>query len=171
MERCKEEHPQILRKLKNFLALLAVAVYAAGCFALNENIRRACTHGNCVHGWYSKYTTHEKVLFFLWAVGYPVGLGALALVASSFRRNSDGAAESAQKTTFTVTATPLKHGTWRRVPDKSATARKNWACLQCRAEIKAGKTYWYYETGDGRYSSRSRFCEACRRDRVRQARA
>lgn len=53
------------------LAMLA-AIYMGGCFVLNEAVRLACTHGNCVHGWYSKNTVAERRLFFAWAIGFPL---------------------------------------------------------------------------------------------------
>ena len=51
-----------------------VLVYGAGCAVLNENVARACTHGNCIHGWYSANTGSEQALFFMWAIGFPVAL-------------------------------------------------------------------------------------------------
>jgi hypothetical protein len=48
-----------------------VLIYAAGCFELKARVREACTHGNCRHGFYSKYTKAEQAAFYAWAFGYP----------------------------------------------------------------------------------------------------
>ncbi|MBL0720530.1 topoisomerase DNA-binding C4 zinc finger domain-containing protein [Piscinibacter sp. Jin2] len=57
--------------IKVILAAFLCAAYVGGCVHLNNEVRRACTHGNCKHGWNSKYTGSEKLAFIAWAIGVP----------------------------------------------------------------------------------------------------
>jgi hypothetical protein len=47
-------------------------VYFAGCMLLDAGVDAACTHPNCVHGWYSQNTKLEQILFWIWALGFPI---------------------------------------------------------------------------------------------------
>jgi hypothetical protein len=66
-----ERQEKLVRRAR-LIAVIVGLVYMSGCGVLNEAVRRACTHGNCVHGWYSKDTRTEQDFYWMWAVGFPV---------------------------------------------------------------------------------------------------
>ena len=59
--------------MKTFALASIILIYLVGCFYFNELVSLSCTHGNCVHGWYSKYNKDEKAIASLWILGYPAG--------------------------------------------------------------------------------------------------
>jgi hypothetical protein len=72
--------------LRAFLIVLAL-VYIGGCVVLSRAVRDACTHGNCIHGWYSKYNTAEKLTFIAWALGVPATVIGVSLRIAARRKN------------------------------------------------------------------------------------
>jgi len=137
--------------LKSRATLLALTLlYFGGCAVLNARVRQACTHPNCVHGWYSKYTIAEQVTYIVWAVGFPVIAAFLT-------------ARSASRRAPPASSNQVPPAIWdpRKVPRSSARARKSWDCERCHRTIHAGQTYWYYESGYGRDTSRHRICSRC----------
>lgn len=56
---------------KGFLILVGI-IFVAGLIYLNGQVADACTHGNCVHGWDSKYTKTEQANYRLWFFGFPI---------------------------------------------------------------------------------------------------
>jgi hypothetical protein len=52
--------------------VVVVIVYFLGLDFFNSQVAEACTHGNCVHGWDSKYTYTEQRFFQLWLIGFPI---------------------------------------------------------------------------------------------------
>lgn len=79
-------NPPVFRRvaligMRQILAWVLVIVYFGGCAVLNQAVSDACTHGNCIHGWNSKYNGSEKALFFSWGIGFPLVIfGSRALV-------------------------------------------------------------------------------------------
>ena len=57
--------------------VLSVIIYLTVNSYFYGLVRRASTHGNTIHGWYSKYNSGEKTLAWLWFIGFPAG-GAFA---------------------------------------------------------------------------------------------
>lgn len=57
-----------LRKLF-LLSFLIAYLYVFGI--LNNNVRTASTHGNTIHGWYSKYNKTEKLMATAWVFLFP----------------------------------------------------------------------------------------------------
>lgn len=66
--------------MRLFLIAIAILIYFFGCSHFNSEVREACTHGNCKHGWYSKYNHSEKTIASIWMIGYPI----IAFVIYSF---------------------------------------------------------------------------------------
>ena len=58
--------------MRFFLIAIAILIYFFGCSHFNSEVREACTHGNCKHGWYSKYNESEKTVASMWMIGYPI---------------------------------------------------------------------------------------------------
>lgn len=54
--------------------IVAGAIYIAGIIFFNGQVRDACTHGNCKHGWDSKYNESEQVIAKLWMFGFPISI-------------------------------------------------------------------------------------------------
>ena len=141
----------IWRVVKRALWYSGLTIYFGGCVVLNWAVKEACTHGNCIHGWYSQYNTAEKLFFFAWAIGLPAAAIGLHSMVS--------------KKSAPVQQTPRKaRPPGRRsidVPYATAKARKDWTCHRCRSRISAGATYWYTTVGYGRETSRFRYCRQC----------
>lgn len=138
--------------LRIVILAVTILVYVGGCYVLNENIRIACRHGNCIHGWYSKYNEPEKRLYFLWALGVPA-VAAIAALAWTSRRG-----RTPQRTHHDN----YEASTSRRSrPLFSAKARKEWTCCECGSRIRRGSSYRYYEIWSGSFSTRHRLCLVC----------
>ena len=58
--------------VKKIIFLLILIVYLSVFVELNGNVRKASTHGNTKHGWYSKYNTAEKTIAIAWIFGFPI---------------------------------------------------------------------------------------------------
>ena len=56
---------------KSSLIILSI-IFLVGLIFLNGQVSDACTHGNCIHGWDSKYTKTEQANFRIWFFGFPV---------------------------------------------------------------------------------------------------
>ena len=52
--------------------VVVVIIFFLGLGYFNSQVAEACTHGNCVHGWDSKYTHTEQRYFQLWLIGFPI---------------------------------------------------------------------------------------------------
>lgn len=145
--------------MKNIGCAALLLIYWGGCAVLNEEVRTACTHGNCVHGWYSKYNTAEKVVFLAWAVGFPT---VVALVAGAMDR-SGPEAEASQARSKRRAARTYRRGRRKREQRalETARARKQWNCERCGATIAVGATYSYFTTWDGSRQNRHRLCAEC----------
>src|SRR5690242_11084618 len=103
-----------------------VLVYTAGCFRLNQAVSDACTHGNCIHGWYSKYNGAEKLAFFAWAIGFPLAVAGLRTMIRE--RNGDAdRARLAHKAEVDAIQQRFKQRISRA---SSARSRKAWQCSQ-----------------------------------------
>jgi hypothetical protein len=56
------------------------------------------------------------------------------------------------------------------VPNRTATARKQWLCEDCHREIDPGDAYRYFEGVDGNARrARERYCLRCAHERERRA--
>ena len=140
-----------MKTLRIGVILTLVGVYFWGCAVLNDEVRQACWHDNCVHGWYSRYTNRQQSWFELWALGFPVGVLLLWDALMSTKRTS-------QSSALEITAGTARAG---RRALHSARARKSWSCERCDRAIRAGSMYWYHESGYGTYTTRHRFCSVC----------
>ncbi len=134
-------------------AALVALIYFAGCSVLNQAVADGCTHGNCIHGWYSKYNEPEKAIFLLWALGFPVLVGATYMRVTEPQRMATRAANLAIQRELDLARA--------RSAINSARARKSWSCALCQRVIASGETYWYNKD---RYrgSVDRRYCGTCR---------
>ena len=55
--------------------VITTAIYLAVNPFFFDLVRDASTHGNTIHGWYSKYNRGEKFIAWAWFVVYPVVAG------------------------------------------------------------------------------------------------
>lgn len=55
-----------------FWCLISLIIYIIGVNYFYDEVRTASTHGNTVHGWYSKSNGGEKAIALLWAVFFPI---------------------------------------------------------------------------------------------------
>lgn len=58
---------------------VAIVVYLAVNSYFFDIVRNASTHGNTIHGWYSKYNRSEKFFAWLWFIGFPMIAGLAGL--------------------------------------------------------------------------------------------
>ena len=72
---------------KGFLILVGI-IFVAGLIYLNGQVADACTHGNCVHGWDSKYTKTEQANYRLWFFGFPITIYILYKFFNSDNQNN-----------------------------------------------------------------------------------
>ncbi len=54
-----------------YLIIVLVIYWKIG-FELNQDVREASTHGNTIHGWYSKKNGEEKTVAILWFICFPI---------------------------------------------------------------------------------------------------
>jgi predicted RNA-binding Zn-ribbon protein involved in translation (DUF1610 family) len=59
--------------MRDKLIIGVIVIYFIGFFLAHKAVRDSCTHGNCKHGWNSKYNKTEKNIASLWIVGFPIG--------------------------------------------------------------------------------------------------
>ena len=52
--------------------IFAGVIFVGGLIYFNGQVADACTHGNCVHGWSSKYTQAEQNNSRMWFIGFPL---------------------------------------------------------------------------------------------------
>jgi hypothetical protein len=52
--------------------IFAGVIFVGGLIYFNGQVADACTHGNCVHGWSSKYTQDEQNNSRMWFIGFPL---------------------------------------------------------------------------------------------------
>jgi hypothetical protein len=57
------------------LLAVVVVVYLVGVSYGNAMVRGACWHGNCIHGWNSKYNGTERAIATSWIFGFPLATG------------------------------------------------------------------------------------------------
>lgn len=60
------------KQLRENVTIALVVIYLIGFVVANNYVADSCTHGNCKHGWNSKYNKKEKRIASLWIIGYPV---------------------------------------------------------------------------------------------------
>lgn len=58
-------------------------IYIIGLFYFFDLVKSSSTHGNTIHGWYSKYNLEEKIFAWLWILLIP---GIILFI--SFKLNS-----------------------------------------------------------------------------------
>lgn len=58
--------------MSRFALLAVIVLYFGGCVYVDGMVRDACTHGNCVHGRYSKNNSGEKAVALAWKLGFPI---------------------------------------------------------------------------------------------------
>ena len=56
----------------NKILIFAGVIFVGGLIYFNGQVADACTHGNCVHGWSSKYTQDEQNNSRMWFIGFPL---------------------------------------------------------------------------------------------------
>ena len=112
-------------------------VYAAGCIVLKENVREACTHGNCRHGFYSKYTKAEQAALFAWLFGYPAAvLAATAAAGVAYTALFDRKRSADRVEVVAATASPPRPAPApppRPVPPRVPTWRIS--CPECGEQM------------------------------------
>jgi len=79
----------IQKGLKRIFILLALILYLSVFVLLNQNVKNASTHGNTIHGWYSKYNTTEKFIAVAWVIGFPLTCFIVAAFLSSSQQKKD----------------------------------------------------------------------------------
>ncbi len=68
-----------------FWCTISLIVYIIGITHFYDEVRRASTHGNTIHGWYSKSNGAEKVMAGFWAIGFPIITNGLLLLYIYYR--------------------------------------------------------------------------------------
>lgn len=164
-------------------------IYLMGIAAFNQAVSDACTHGNCIHGWYSKYNRPEQALALTWILGLPL---VVVAVSSRVRQSNGGRTRASQRTRLAASkdaeAARLRDERMRhdelvreqrdmagRVARRSpvwrthfqelkrsrtrATARKAWRCEACGLAFEVGTDYFHAGYSGG--SSRTKYCSAC----------
>ena len=67
---------------------IAIIIFIVGILYFNSQVSDACSHGNCIHGWDSKYTQDEQRNYFLWFFGFPAAVFLLYKFFIVKKRNS-----------------------------------------------------------------------------------
>ncbi|MDB4914767.1 MAG: hypothetical protein JWM95_2411 [Gemmatimonadetes bacterium] len=145
----------------------AILTYFIGFVFLMGRVAAACTHANCRHGWYSKYTGPEKAAVVIWLVAYPY----VAYYARKLLRRLNGAeardrdAARGRSVLYWRKQSREDFRAWawgvRRANSRGKTVRE-WQCLSCAKTYPAGATYWFHAEHAGQTSSRSKYCGTCR---------
>lgn len=140
---------------------LGVAAYPVGCSVTNSAVRDACTHGNCIHGWYSKYTTVQKRVAVAWAVGAPI----LLLLVNFGLEEWTGEARQARNRSMQLRAQQQEAARNRFIRTAAtyviAVARKQWKCARCGRSFDKGMSYRYETRWQRQFSYRIKYCEEC----------
>ena len=55
-------------KSKKMFPIAGLILYCFIGLTNCENVKEACTHGNCEHGWNSEYNKSEKTFAFFWSL-------------------------------------------------------------------------------------------------------
>lgn len=61
-----------MKHMRENITIALVVVYLIGFVVANNYVSDSCTHGNCKHGWNSKYNKEEKRIASLWIIGFPI---------------------------------------------------------------------------------------------------
>lgn len=136
--------------MRGILVICSIVVYFSGCVYFDSRVEDACTHGNCKHGWYSKYTQAEQSTARLWMFGFPIASFALFSlfktkdkngIKPNAEQNSDILSRSSHRqdgcgSTLKVVSTSVPTGSMQPVIQKSTTSRKAPPQTQ-KAKIKA----------------------------------
>ena len=61
-----------MKNIRENITIALVVIYIIGFVIANKSVSDSCTHGNCKHGWNSKYNKEEKNLASLWIIGFPI---------------------------------------------------------------------------------------------------
>lgn len=87
-------------KLQKIFLIIALTIYISISLFLNDNVKKASTHGNTKHGWYSKYNNKEKFIASTWFLTFPLGVSFLYIVFFKRRKEENhNAHESVNKNT------------------------------------------------------------------------
>jgi hypothetical protein len=118
----------------------ALLIYGVGCVVLAGRVRDACTHGNCRHGFYSKYTYGERTDYSLWQYGFPtIVLVVVYALASRFQlapnRRNQAASSSGVAQQGAEPRAPAGTGVRVRQPytTEPGHARSGTGTLRCRS--------------------------------------
>lgn len=60
------------KHLRENITIALVVIYPIGFFIANQYVAGSCAHGNCKHGWNSKYNKEEQRIASIWIIGFPV---------------------------------------------------------------------------------------------------
>ena len=68
-----------------FWCTISLIIYIIGVTNFYDEVRRASTHGNTIHGWYSKSNGSEKAMATFWGIGFPIITNGLLLLYIYYR--------------------------------------------------------------------------------------
>ncbi|WP_414931051.1 topoisomerase DNA-binding C4 zinc finger domain-containing protein [Vibrio europaeus] len=102
---------------RELVTLFAVIIFIIGYVVVNNNVSDSCNHGNCKHGWNSKYNKEEKHTALLWMFGFPII--SYLLISKVF----DNSSKPTRKPTPSNTTTP-KSVVARRVANSASQRRQ-----------------------------------------------
>jgi hypothetical protein len=68
-----------------FWCTISLIIYLIGVTNFYDEVRRASTHGNTIHGWYSKSNGSEKAMATFWGIGFPIITNGLLLLYIYYR--------------------------------------------------------------------------------------
>ena len=83
---------------KHIIMAVLIVIYFVGCQKLNNDVREACTHGNCKHGWYSKYNEDEQATANLWTYGFLLFLAFVSFMIYSTDESNKSEARKVKDT-------------------------------------------------------------------------
>lgn len=72
-----------------FWCIISLVIYIIGVVNFYDEVRRASTHGNTIHGWYSKSNGSQKAMATFWGIGFPIITNGLLFLYLYYRPEKD----------------------------------------------------------------------------------